>query len=183
MVGDGHIIMLLLAHLALHLGLGLLDPNLLSEPLNLGQDHLAHLGHIFYNFEGKVESVAAGGLIRGIVPDLQILVSEGLLDGDTRRGVEGEHLVEEIEGLRVGFGEELLEGAFGHVREVADVVLGTGRADAGEGFFVGGAEDVQDLVELVDVVTAFEEGTAAKEFGKDAANRPDIDYRAINQHQ
>ena len=116
------------------------------------------------------------------MPDLQILVAERLLDGDARGGVEGEHLVEEVEGLRVGFGEELLEGAFGHVGKIADVVLGTGRADAGEGFFVGGAKDVQDLVELVDVVTAFEERAAAKEFGEDAADRPDIDYRTINQH-
>lgn len=47
--------------------------------------------------------------------------------------------------------------------------MGTGRADAAEGFFVGGAEVVEDLVELIDVVAAFEEGFAAEELGEDAA--------------
>ena len=34
---------------------------------------------------------------------------------------------------------------------------------------------MENLVELVDVITAFEEGPAAEEFGEDAANRPDVD--------
>jgi hypothetical protein len=56
-----------------------------------------------------------------------------------------------------------------HAGEVADVVLGAGGTDAGEGFFVGGAEVVQDLVQLVDVVAALEEGLAAEKFSQDAA--------------
>ena len=47
--------------------------------------------------------------------------------------------------------------------------MGTGGADAGEGLFVGGAEVVQDLVQLVDVVATLEEGLAAEEFSQDAA--------------
>jgi hypothetical protein len=34
---------------------------------------------------------------------------------------------------------------------------------------------VKDLVELVDVVTPFEERFAAEEFSEDAANGPDVD--------
>ena len=34
---------------------------------------------------------------------------------------------------------------------------------------------MQDLVELVDVVAAFEEGFAAEQFGEDAAYGPDVD--------
>jgi hypothetical protein len=34
---------------------------------------------------------------------------------------------------------------------------------------------VEDLVELVDVVAALEEGAAAEQLGEDAAYRPDID--------
>jgi hypothetical protein len=36
---------------------------------------------------------------------------------------------------------------------------------------------VQDLVELVDVVAALEEGLAAEEFCKNAAYGPDIDWK------
>ena len=99
------------------------------------------------------------------MPDVQVPVLECGFDADARGRVEGEHLVEQIEGVGVGLGEEPGEGDFVGVWEVADVFLGAGGTNAGEGFFVGSAEEVQDLVELVDVVTAFEEGTAAEEFG------------------
>lgn len=105
---------------------------------------------------------------------------EGLLHADARGGVEGEHLVEEVEGVRVGGGEEGGEGLLGHVRQVADVLLGAGGADARERLLVGGAEDVQDLVELVDVVAALEEGAAAEELGEDAADRPDVDWSGVS---
>jgi hypothetical protein len=35
---------------------------------------------------------------------------------------------------------------------------------------------VEDLVELVDVVAALEEGAAAEELGEDAADGPDVDW-------
>jgi hypothetical protein len=37
---------------------------------------------------------------------------------------------------------------------------------------------VQDLVELIDVVTAFEERLASKKLGEDTAYRPDIDWES-----
>jgi hypothetical protein len=86
-------------------------------------------------------------------------------------------VVEEVQSVWVGVREEVGELPLGHVGQVAHVFLGAGRADAGECLFVGSAEDVQDLVELVDIVAAFEEGAAAEEFGQDAAYRPDVDWR------
>jgi hypothetical protein len=68
-----------------------------------------------------------------------------------------------------------VEGDLLHAREVADVVLGAGGADAGKCLFVRCSQVVQDLVELVDVVAALEEGLAAEEFGEDAAYGPDVD--------
>ena len=109
------------------------------------------------------------------MPDLQVGVFEGLLDADPRAGVEGEETVEQVQGVWVGGAEEGVEGDLLHAREVADVVLGAGGADAREGLLVGGAQVVQDLVELVDVVAAFEEGLAAQEFSEDAAHGPDVD--------
>jgi len=35
---------------------------------------------------------------------------------------------------------------------------------------------MQNLVKLIDVITAFEEWTTAKELGKNTTNRPDIDW-------
>lgn len=69
-------------------------------------------------------------------------------------------MVQEVQGVGVRVGEEVGELPFGHEGQVAHIFLGPGRADAGERFFVGRTEDVEDLVELIDIVTAFEEGAS-----------------------
>jgi len=53
--------------------------------------------------------------------------------------------------------------------------LGAWGADTGEGRFRRRAEVVENLVELVDIITALEEGFAAEELSENAADRPDID--------
>jgi hypothetical protein len=35
---------------------------------------------------------------------------------------------------------------------------------------------VQDLIQLVDIVTALEEGSATEELGEDTAHGPDVNY-------
>ena len=142
-----------------------LHSNLRPEPRDLLQNQLPQLSHILDDLKVKVKRRRAPRLIRGIVPDMQIWVLEGRLNRDARRWVEGEHVVEKVQSIWVGVREEVGELPLGHVGQVAHVFLGAGRADAGECLFVGSAEDVQDLVELVDIIAAFEEGAAAEEFG------------------
>ena len=72
-------------------------------------------------------------------------------------------MVQKVQSIGVGVREQAWEGSLGHEGEVADVLLGTRRANAGECLFVGGAEDVEDLVELVNVISALEEGATAEE--------------------
>lgn len=95
---------------------------------------------------------------------------EGFLDGDTGAGVEGEHLVQQVQCVRVRGREQTVEGDFRHEREIAHVLLCSGRADSGEGLFVRRTEIVEDLVQLVDVVAALEEWSATEEFGQDTAD-------------
>lgn len=71
------------------------------------------------------------------------------------------------------------ELALGHVREVSHILLGAGGTDAGESFLIGGTEDVEDLVELVDVVTALEEGAATEELCENAAHGPYINLEEL----
>lgn len=143
----------------------ILLPDERAEINHLIKDHTPHLVNIIHELELEVKGGGTGGLVGGVVPDLQVGVLEGVFARDSGGGVEGEHAVEEVQGVWVGVREEALEGDLGHVGEVADVFLGAWGADALEGCFVGAAEVVQDLVELVDVVAAFEEGAAAQEFG------------------
>lgn len=141
----------------------------LAEAEDLIQDHLAHLADVLDHLEVEVECGRAVGLVRGVVPDLEVGVLKGLLDRGARGRVEGEHAIEQVEGVRVGVGEERAERLLGHEGQVAHVLLGPGRADARQRLLVGRAEDVQDLVQLVDVVAALEEGPPAQELGEDAA--------------
>lgn len=78
-------------------------------------------------------------------------MGERLLAADAARGVEGEHLGEEVDRERVRVRVQRLEGDARLDGQRADVVLRARRADAPEGVFGGRAEVVQDLVELVDV--------------------------------
>jgi hypothetical protein len=71
-------------------------------------------------------------------------------------------MVEQIERIWVGVGEERLEGSLGHEWQVADILLGSGRANAGQGFLVGSTKDMENLVELIDVVSTLEEWASTK---------------------
>jgi hypothetical protein len=141
----------------------------LAEAVYLVENHALHIGDLVDDFELEVKCCGARGLVGRIVPDLQVAVLQRLFDADTAAGVEGEKAIEQVQGVWVGVAEERLEGDLLHAGEVADVVLGAGRANARKGLFVGGSEVVQDLVQLVDVVTALEEGLAAEQLGQDTA--------------
>ncbi len=49
------------------------------------------------------------------MPDVQVPVFECFFNGDTSRWVKGQHLIQEIQRIRIGVGEETLEGHFRHV--------------------------------------------------------------------
>lgn len=149
-------------------------PDELAEPVDLVEDHFAHLSHVLDHLEVEVESGGALGLVRGIVPDLKVGVFEGLLYADAGCGVEGKHLVEEVEGVGVGVGEERREGLLGHIRKVPYIFLGPRGSYPRESLLVGGTKDVEDLVELVDVVSTLEERTSTEKLGENAANRPHV---------
>ena len=121
-------------------------PDHLPEPIDLIEDHLAHLADIINDLKVEVEGGRAVGLVAGIVPDGKVWVLESLLNADAAGRIEGEHAVEKIEGVGVGLGEECLEGLLGHGRQVADVFLSSGGTDTGEGLLIGCAEDVENLV-------------------------------------
>jgi hypothetical protein len=73
---------------ALHMG-PRLDTHKLTEALHLIKNHPLHLSNIIDDLEMKVEACWADGFIRRIMPDVQVAVFEGLLDGDALRRVEG----------------------------------------------------------------------------------------------
>lgn len=105
---------LTLAGLATHLRLWLLHPDMLSEAPHLGKDHLPHFRDIFDDFEVEIECCGAIRFVGCIMPDVQIVVFERLLDGDSGGRIKGKHLVQEVKSIRVRVGEELLKRDFRH---------------------------------------------------------------------
>lgn len=156
--------------------LGWLVADMVAEPHDLVQDHLSHLLHVFHHFKGEVESLGAGWFVGRVVPDVKISMFQSILNRDTRRGIECQHAIQQVEGVRIGLGKQPLERNLRHIWEISDIFLGTRRANSRQGLFVGRTQVVQDLVELVDVVTALEEGSATEQFGQNTSNRPHIDW-------
>ena len=152
---------------------------MLPEPLDFVQDHLAHLADLLDDLEVKVEGGGAAGFVGGVVPDVQVWMLEGGLDGNPGRGVEGQHVVEQVERIRVGVGEEGLEGSLGHEWKIADVLLSSGGANAGQGFLIGSTKNVEDLVELIDIISTLEEWTSTKQLCEDTSYRPHIDCNLL----
>lgn len=86
-------------------------------------------------------------------------------------------MIEEIKRIRVCVGEKLRERSLGHVWKVTNIFLCSGGSDACKCFLVGCSENVEDLVELIDVISPLEERTSTKEFGKDTSYGPNIDWK------
>lgn len=151
-------------------------PNQGTKVDHLVVDHPTHILNVVQGFKVEVKRRRARRFVRGVVPNLQVRVFQSLFDRDPRRGIECQHPVQKIQRVWIGAGEESLVGYFGHVRQVADVVLRTGGSDASQRLFIRRSQVVQDLVELINIVTAFEEGSTSEQFRKDASNRPYVDY-------
>ena len=84
-------------------------------------------------------------------------------------------MVQKIQCIGVGVGEQGREWSLSHVWEVANVFLGSGRSNAAESLLIWCTENVKDLVELIDVISPLEEWAASKQFCKNASDGPDID--------
>jgi hypothetical protein len=175
-------------------------PHLVPKRLYLLHDQLLHPLRRLLLLEPEIDIVLADGLVRRVVPDGQVRVVERLITRDSSGGVEGEETSEKVEGEGVGLRVEVGEGDPRFDREGADVLLGLGetkselcvslarpggprekhtthswRADAPKGVLAWGAEEVKDLVELVDVVAALEDGLAPEELSENAADGPHVD--------
>ena len=176
-IRDGHVLLLNVRIPCV--GLRLLHADNLPEALDLAENPALHFGDILDNLEGEVELRGALRFVGSIVPNVQIAVFECLFDRDPRGRIECQHAVEQVERIGIGVREELLKGTLWHVGQVTHIFLGAGRADAGQSFFVWCAEDVENLVQLIDVVSALEERSATKKLCKNAANGPNINLPTL----
>lgn len=180
LIGHGHLSSLLLVItivLLLLLVLLLLErsAHFTSEASDLVEDDCSKLRNLLDNLEAEIEFCGTSGLIAGVVPDGKVWVLESFFGGDTLGRDESKHLLQQVQGVGIGTGEELLVGNARHVRQPADILAGARGANELESALIGSAEDVENLVELVDVILTLEEGLTSEEFGKDTSNRPYVD--------
>lgn len=109
------------------------------------------------------------------MPNRQIRVPQGLLTSDPPRRVKLQQPPQKIQPLWVRPRVYLLKRHSRLDRQTPDVLLRSRRANSSEGVLGGCSEEVQDLVELVDVIAAFEDWFTPEEFGEDAADGPHVD--------
>lgn len=110
-----------------------------------------------------------------IMVRLEVRMLERLLDRHALLRIEGEGLGEEVDGGFRGVGVDVGKVALLAEGEGADVVARSSGVDGVELFEGRGSEDVEDESELVVVVAAGEERSAAEHFAEDAADGPDVD--------
>jgi hypothetical protein len=99
---------------------------------------------------------------------------ERLLNTDALTRVEGKEAIKKVQGIWVGAWKQLRKRDLGHVWQITHILLCTRRTDAGKRGFRRRTQEVQNLIQLVDVVTTFEERFATEQLGENAADRPDI---------
>ena len=105
----------------------------------------------------------------------KIRVFQRLIDRQSLLGIERERLLEEVQCLGGGFGEDRLEWATFSDGQRAYVVARASRGDAIELLQRRRANYVEDEVELVPIVTPWEERAAGEELCKDTPYCPNVD--------
>lgn len=100
---------------------------------------------------------------------------QGFLDRNSVMRVEGEHLAEQVQRIRVGIGEQPGPRDLRLVRQRLQVAAGLLVDDALEVLLGGRTQHAQDVVQLVQVVLAGEDGPVAEHLRQYAAHRPNVD--------
>lgn len=57
-----------------------------------------------------------------------------------------------------------------------DLLLSSRRPDSSQGVFGRGAEEIEDLVELIDVILTLEDGFTAEQFSENTPDGPHVNY-------
>lgn len=110
----------------------------------------------------------------------EVGVSKRFIGRNALRWVELEQLVKQIDCERVCFGEHVLEGHSGNSRESSHLDFGRVVNESLHCIVVWRAEDAQNLVELVIVVTSTEEWQPRDHLSHDAACAPNVDRGRIS---
>lgn len=132
----------------------------------------------FWENQSKVQVLCASSityLVGGIVVLLEVRMGERLLDRDPVVRVKGEHLAEQVKRVRVGVCEQPRPGHLRFVRQRLQVAAGLLVDDALEVLLRGRPEHAEDVVQLVQVVLAGEDGPVAEHLRQYAADGPDVD--------
>mmetsp|Transcript_39239 Transcript_39239/g.103439 ORF Transcript_39239/g.103439 Transcript_39239/m.103439 type:complete len:321 (-) Transcript_39239:246-1208(-) len=128
--------------------------------------------------DGEVEDFG-GGLVVDVVQRPEILVLQRIGGGYPLVRVEDEHLLEQIDGLRVGVRVQGGEGDLGLLGERLDVLDCLRVLNDREIGRTRLAESLDDEPQLLQVVLAGEQRLAAEALGEDAAHRPDVDALVV----
>ena len=104
---------------------------------------------VLVEIEESIRNRRGCWLVVGVMIRLQVRVAQCFLDGDTLGRVEGQQLLEQVQGELVALREEGSEGDLLLKGEGPDVLACATGLDAVVIFHGGGAQDIQDQGQLV----------------------------------
>ena len=128
----------------------------------------------------EVKWLGGDRLVLRVVVLAEVGVLQGLRHSDPLVGVEGQHLLQQVEGLGVGLGVDSCEGDLWSEGERGEVAARLVIEDGGEVLLCGGAQHAHDVVELVQVVLAGEDWSVGDHLSQDTADCPDIDGLVVS---
>mmetsp|Transcript_68291 Transcript_68291/g.213604 ORF Transcript_68291/g.213604 Transcript_68291/m.213604 type:complete len:378 (+) Transcript_68291:256-1389(+) len=124
------------------------------------------------------------GLVVRHVQGLVVLKRERLLHCRPPLGVEGEHLFDRIDAARGGRGVDRVPGLLRADGGLLDETpRGAARGQPPQVILGGRADDLEDLLDLVEVVLASENRPPADELAEDAPDRPHVDGLCVLRRQ
>ena len=127
----------------------------------------------------EIERLRGDGFVLRVVVLAEVGVLQGLRHRDPLVGVEGQHLLQQVEGLGVGLGVDSCEGDLWSEGERGEVAARLVIEDGCEVLLCGGAQHAHDVVELVQVVLAGEDGAVGEHLRQDAAHGPHVNRLVV----
>ena len=130
-------------------------------------------------FDCLPERLLRHRLISRVVVLLQVRVGQRILHQDPLVRVEGEHSLQQVQGLAISGGVKFCPGDLWLVRQGLNVAASLLIDDTVEILLAWGTEDCKDVVELVKVVFSREDWSVGQHLREDTTHRPDVNRLGV----
>jgi hypothetical protein len=120
--------------------------------------------------EAPVKGLLRGGFLLFVVQAIEVGVSQAVLDSVSLVGIENQHLAQKVKAKKIGLEIQSGQALLASLGERFDVFKSTFVANIRQILVVGGTQNCNDSLDLIQVVLTWEEGGSTQKLSQDAAN-------------